>query len=144
MISFTHQWATAILSATFVYLISFSVSNQLFREHYKIESGGNKMTSNDSGSVSHLTLEEHFKNLSVKSEDSGKLYSIWVLLKGDLEERLRHTQNIYVTFSLHDSSHSRSILRSIERFLGVARIAQLSLLLYLKYSTAALNMPILN
>ena len=85
------------------------------------------MTSNDSGSVSHLTLEEHFKNLSVKSEDSGKLYSIWVLLKGDLEERLRHTQNIYVTFSLHDSSHSRSILRSIERFLGVARIAQLSL-----------------
>lgn len=86
-----------------------------------------RMNTNDFSGASQLTLEDHFKDLSTKSEESKKIYSIWTLLKGDLEERLRHTQSVFVTFSLHDSSHSRSILRSIERFLGPARISRLSL-----------------
>lgn len=73
------------------------------------------------------TLESHFELLSRQSEEAKKLQSIWILLKSDLEESLHRTQSVFVTFSLHDSSHSRSILRNIERFLGADRIEQLSI-----------------
>lgn len=76
--------------------------------------------------ASLFTLESHFEMLSSQSGEAKKLHSIWILLRGDLEERLNHTQSVFVTYSLHDSSHSRSILRNIERFLGVDRIEQLS------------------
>lgn len=78
------------------------------------------------GRTASLTLESHFAAMSKQSEETKKLESIWTLLKNDLEQQLQHTKNIFVTFSLHDSSHSRSILRNIERFLGADRIEQLS------------------
>ena len=49
------------------------------------------------------------------------------MLRGDFEEHLQRSQSTFVTFSLHDSSHSRSIIKNIERFLGVDRIEQLSI-----------------
>lgn len=76
--------------------------------------------------TSLCTLESHFELLGRQSEEAKKLQSIWILLKSDLEECLNRTQSVFVTFSLHDSSHSRSILRNIERFLGTDRIEQLS------------------
>ena len=73
-----------------------------------------------------LTLEQHFEILAQQRSDVRDLYSLWNLLRKDLEDKLAYSQGIFVHFSLHDSTHSHSIIRGIERFLGEDRIAQLS------------------
>lgn len=73
-----------------------------------------------------LTLEQHFQMLAQQRSDVRDLYSLWNLLRKDLGDKLTYSRGVFVHFSLHDSTHSHSIIRGIERFLGGDRIAQLS------------------
>lgn len=74
-----------------------------------------------------VSLESHFKDLQSQDETSIKeLYSLYELLKKRLEERMVASRSTFVNYSLHDASHSRSIIRAIERFLGEKRISRLS------------------
>lgn len=73
-----------------------------------------------------LTLEQHFKQLAEQRSDVRDLYSLWNLLRKDLTDKLTCSRGVFVHYSLHDATHSHSIIRSIERFLGEDRIAQLS------------------
>lgn len=73
-----------------------------------------------------FTLEEHFKNLSEKYEQVREVYSLWVLLKKDISEKLNNVYRSFPYFSKHDASHSRTIITNIELFLGEERIRVLS------------------
>lgn len=73
-----------------------------------------------------LTLEIHFEELANRYETVKELHSLWILLKKRLIEELSNSRSVFVNFSLHDSSHSQSILHAIERFLGEKRIELLS------------------
>lgn len=74
-----------------------------------------------------VSLESHFKHLQSQDETSVKeLYSLYELLKKRLEDRMIASRSTFVNYSLHDASHSRSIIRAIERFLGEKRISRLS------------------
>lgn len=73
-----------------------------------------------------LTLEQHFKVIADNYPEVVDLHSLWLLLRKDLEDRLPHSRNIFVHYSLHDATHSRSVIHAIERFLGEERISQLS------------------
>ncbi len=73
-----------------------------------------------------LTLEQHFKNLADQYPEVLELHSLWMLLRKDLADRLPYSQTVFVHYSLHDATHSRSVIRAIERFLGEERISILS------------------
>ena len=75
-----------------------------------------------------LTLERHFeKYKECENGDSVKeLYSLWIMLKKHIEDEISHSRNVFVNYSLHDASHSRTIIQAIERFLGEERIRKLS------------------
>lgn len=73
-----------------------------------------------------LTLEQHFEYLADSHPDVRDLHSLWLLLRKDLEDRLPHSRGVFVHYSLHDATHSRSVIRAIERFLGDDRINLLS------------------
>lgn len=73
-----------------------------------------------------LTLEQYFSSLAEHYPDVRDMHSLWLLLRKDLEDRLPHSRSIFVHYSLHDATHSRSVIRAIERFLGEERIIQLS------------------
>ncbi|UFH52226.1 ATP-binding protein [Spirosoma sp. KNUC1025] len=72
-----------------------------------------------------LTLERHLDNIS-NNNDFELLKSIWVLNK----KYIRNAQNAIIFnfphYSLHESSHSNTIIRNIESLLGDERIAQLT------------------
>lgn len=84
------------------------------------------MSENNSKTNMPLTLEQHFKHLADFHPDVRDLHSLWLLLRKDLEDRLPHSRGVFVHYSLHDATHSRSVIRAIERFLGDERINQLS------------------
>lgn len=73
-----------------------------------------------------LTLEQYFANLAEHYPEVKELHSLWMLLRKDLEDRLPHSRSTFVHYSLHDATHSRTVIRAIERFLGEERILQLS------------------
>lgn len=73
-----------------------------------------------------LTLEQFFSHLAELYPEVRDMYSLWQLLRKDLEDRLPHSRSTFVHYSLHDATHSRSVIRAIERFLGEERILQLS------------------
>lgn len=73
-----------------------------------------------------LTLEQHFAYLSKNYPGVQDLYSLWLLLRKDLEDRLPYSRGVFAHYSLHDASHSRSVICAIERFLGEERITALS------------------
>lgn len=73
-----------------------------------------------------LTLEEHFENLASFREDAKILHSLWELLRKDFAERLINSRSVFSSFSLHDSTHSKTIISLIEMFLGEERIRNLS------------------
>lgn len=73
-----------------------------------------------------MTLEKHFKNLAENHPAIREIHSLWVLLKKRIEDKLVHSRSIFVNYSFHDGSHSRSIIQTIERFLGEERICRLS------------------
>lgn len=73
-----------------------------------------------------LTLEQHFAWLSKNYPGVQDLHSLWLLLRRDLEDRLPYSRGVFAHYSLHDASHSRSVICAIERFLGEERITALS------------------
>lgn len=73
-----------------------------------------------------LTLEMHFEMMAKESSAVENLHSLWVLLRKDLEDMLPLSRNTFVHYSLHDATHSRSVIQAIERFLGENRIKLLS------------------
>ncbi len=73
-----------------------------------------------------LTLEAHFEMQAKESPAVENLHSLWVLLRKDLEDMLPLSRNTFVHYSLHDATHSRSVIQAIERFLGEDRIKLLS------------------
>lgn len=73
-----------------------------------------------------ITLEKHFELLAAESAEIRELYSLWVLFQKRIEDELLRSRSVFFNYSLHDGSHSRSILQAIERFLGEDRICRLS------------------
>lgn len=73
-----------------------------------------------------MTLEKHFENLAQLYPAVQDLYSLWTLLKRQLEEKLIYSCSVFVNYSNHDKRHCLSIIQSIERFLGEERIVKLS------------------
>lgn len=73
-----------------------------------------------------LTLEKHFENLAQTYPAVKEIHSVWILLRKEMEERLVHSSNVFVNYSLHDKSHCYSVIQSVERFLGEERICRLS------------------
>lgn len=73
-----------------------------------------------------LTLEQHFKMLAESYPSVQELHGLWTILRGRIEDELISSRHNFVNYSLHDASHSRSVIQSIERFLGEGRIRQLS------------------
>ena len=71
------------------------------------------------------TIEEHLRSFR-DDENYNILYSSWKLEKKEYENRLKNVNIRYQTYSVHDASHSETILRQIEFFLGKNRIKQLS------------------
>lgn len=79
------------------------------------------------GYVLPMTLEQHFEDL--RASDGvfmDELRSLYELLKKGLEDKLISSRSVFVDYSLHDVSHSRSIILAIERFLGEERICMLT------------------
>ncbi len=79
--------------------------------------GGNGMAQELSNCLP-ITLENHFENLAEESPRVKNLHSLWVLFRKDMEDLLPHSHSVYVHYSLHDVTHSRSVILAIERFLG--------------------------
>lgn len=73
-----------------------------------------------------VDLERHLENLAERYSKVKELHSLWLLLRKRIEEELTNCSSIFVNYSLHDGSHSRSIIQAVERFLGEKRICQLS------------------
>ncbi len=73
-----------------------------------------------------LTLERHFEELGKRSSAVEEIRSLWILVKKKIEDKLLPSRSTFVNYSLHDGSHSRTIIRAIERFLGEERICRLS------------------
>lgn len=73
-----------------------------------------------------LTLEQHFENIAENYPAIQEIYSLWVLIKKRIEDELIPSRSVFVSYSLHDGSHSRTVIQAIERFLGEDRIRKLS------------------
>lgn len=65
-----------------------------------------------------LTLEEHFSNLAQNGDGIKQLHNLWELLRADLASRLQTSKSVFIHYSLHDSTHSRTVISAIEMFLG--------------------------
>lgn len=72
------------------------------------------------------TLERHFENLAQSYSEVQEVYSLWSLLKRRIAEQLVHSSGVFANYSLHDKSHSLSVIQSVERLLGEERICKLS------------------
>lgn len=73
------------------------------------------------------SLENHFRELQSQNDHSIKeLYSLYELLRKRLEDRMLTSRSTFANYSLHDASHSRSVIHAVERFLGAERICALS------------------
>lgn len=73
-----------------------------------------------------VTLEQHLRDMRDEISEAEEIYSCWVSLRKRLKNKLQDSKDAFPTFSLHDETHSKSILHSIERFLGEDRINKLS------------------
>lgn len=84
------------------------------------------MRENEYGYHMPVDLEKHLENLAESYPKVRELHSLWLLLRKRIEEELTHCGSIFVNYSLHDGSHSRSVIQAVERFLGEERIGRLS------------------
>ena len=73
-----------------------------------------------------VDLERHLENLAESYPKVKELHSLWLLLRKRIEEELTHCGSIFVNYSLHDGSHSRTVIQAVEQFLGEERICRLS------------------
>ena len=71
------------------------------------------------------TIEEHLQSFSNDSRYS-YLWNSWCVEKREYIRKLETTNNTFSDYSLHDESHSETIIVNIERMLGTERIASLS------------------
>lgn len=85
-----------------------------------------------------ISIEMQLKRITIENPEYGELWSTWNLNKKTLEPILNAIIKDYPHYSLHDHSHSESILSNIERVLGNENIENLSptdlwLLLHVAY-----------
>ena len=73
----------------------------------------------------NYTLEKHLKSLSEHDKDYESLYSIWSLNKKNLTQGLNMISSSFPNYSLHDISHTMTIIDNIQCFLGEDRIKRL-------------------
>lgn len=73
----------------------------------------------------NYTLEKHLKLLSETDKDYELLYSIWDLNKKNLTNGLSMVSASFPNYSVHDISHSMTIIDNIQCFLGEERIRKL-------------------
>lgn len=73
-----------------------------------------------------ITLEEHLYHMSIEYNTVKEIYSLWLILKKDLEAKMNNANFVFPFYSRHDSSHSHTLITNIELFLGAERIEQLS------------------
>lgn len=86
-------------------------------------SENNNITINQSACI--YGIEEHLKQFrDLKSFNI--LYNCWMIEKEEYAKRLNAVAMTYQTYSLHDATHSETILRQIAYFLGEKRVRQLS------------------
>lgn len=86
-----------------------------------------------------MKLEVRFFELSKNSVKATEIYNTWLFIKKDITNQLDNVSVYFPHFSLHDSSHSETIISQMERILGEDRINDLSfsdifLLLSVAYS----------
>jgi len=72
------------------------------------------------------TLESHLEEISLRLKDFEILNSIWKLNKKNLKRALTGIEANFPHYSLHDKSHSDTIIKNIENYLGEDRIKSLS------------------
>lgn len=75
---------------------------------------------------SYYTLEKHLKLLGEENNEFNVLNSTWHLNKKSVPSALSNISFNFPHYSLHDKSHSNTIIRNIESFLGEERIKNLS------------------
>lgn len=73
-----------------------------------------------------MKLEERLYELSKCNVKCTEIYNIWQFIKKDISSQLDNVSVYFPHFSLHDSSHSETIISQVERILGVERINLLS------------------
>jgi len=73
----------------------------------------------------NYTLEKHLKSLAENDKDYESLYSIWSLNKKNLTQGLNTISSSFPNYSVHDISHSMTIIDNIQCFLGEDRIKRL-------------------
>lgn len=73
----------------------------------------------------NYTLEKHLKFLSETDKEYELLYSIWDLNKRNLTNGLNVVSASFPNYSIHDVSHSMTIIDNIQCFLGEERIKRL-------------------
>lgn len=71
-------------------------------------------------------LETHLSNICESNDEYKNLCSSWELSKKTYKQILRNVSINYPHYSLHDDSHSESIITNIEMLLGRERIERLS------------------
>lgn len=71
-------------------------------------------------------LEQHLRMFSETDQAGAMLYSYWVVEKKKLSKKLKAVPQAYPHYSMHDASHSETILSCVELFLGEPRIHALS------------------
>lgn len=72
------------------------------------------------------SLIEHLKLLSEKDSKYNNLYATWIIDERSYTSALQAVSNTFPHYSMHDSSHSLSIINKIEMVLGEDRIRELS------------------
>jgi hypothetical protein len=73
-----------------------------------------------------MKLEVQFYELSKNSLKATEIYNTWQFIKKDITNQLGNVSVYFPHFSLHDSSHSETIISQMERILGEDRINDLS------------------
>ena len=73
----------------------------------------------------NYTIEKHLKILSETDKEYELLYSIWDLNKRNLTNGLNVVSVSFPNYSIHDVSHSITIIDNIQCFLGEERIRNL-------------------
>jgi hypothetical protein len=72
-----------------------------------------------------ITLEKHLEILGQEFKAYEELYSSWITAKRLLTKLLSSISMVFPHYSMHDDSHSKTIIQNIERVLGVERIKKL-------------------
>ena len=75
--------------------------------------------------MTYYTLEKHLFEVCKEEKEYELLYNIWNLNKKNLTNALQNVVFNFPHYSIHDGSHSSTIISNIESFLGEKRIKEL-------------------